>query len=393
SLLGRRPLLLAAAAVSAAASPPGADQGDDQGREAGGGQGQQALPPGSGIVIVRPRDPRVGGGRHRRRSARLKESGTGVRKSSVTAHATRPGPPSSSYRKAIQANIDGEGPGTLGTREAKMKICGACERTLPDDSYSEEQRGRRQSIRRCDECVAAGNQLVLMRKGRKRSEEDECPICNLPLPLDVKQTSFRSCCMKEVCNGCTLAAFKRGMRDCPFCRTTALTDGSQCLPMIQKRADSGDPVAIYHLGNKYHLGQYGLEKDTTRAVELYEHAAELGEKDAHYNLGCLYDEGVDVEKNTPKAIRHWEAAAMLGHVSARFNLGNEEGRAGNVDLALQHWLISANLGHGISLDNVKKMFMSGLTAKADYARALRGYQSATEEMSSPDRNEAKALRS
>ena len=45
-----------------------------------------------------------------------------------------------------------------------MKICGACERELPEDAYSGEQRGLRQSIRRCVECVAAGNELVLMKK-------------------------------------------------------------------------------------------------------------------------------------------------------------------------------------------------------------------------------------
>ena len=66
-----------------------------------------------------------------------------------------------------------------------MMICGACERTLPEGAYSGEQRERRQSTRRCEACVAGGNQLVLMKKGRKRSEEDECPICNLLLPLEV----------------------------------------------------------------------------------------------------------------------------------------------------------------------------------------------------------------
>lgn len=71
-------------------------------------------------------------------------------------------------------------------------ICGACERELPDDSYSVEQRALRQSVRRCEGCVSAGNQLVLMKKGRTRSEgDDDCAICQLPLPLDVTQSSFR----------------------------------------------------------------------------------------------------------------------------------------------------------------------------------------------------------
>ena len=278
-------------------------------------------------------------------------------------------------------------------RVAAMKICGACERMLPEGAYSGEQRWRRQSIRRCEECVAGGNELVLMTKGRERSEEDECPICNLLLPLDSRQSSFQICCMKLVCNGCFLAVQKSGMDDCPFCRTPLPENHSQDIAMIQKRIDAGDPLAIYYLGQRYDRGQHGLEKDETRAVALYERAADLGVKDAHYNLGCVYDKGrTDVEKDTAKAIRHWEAAAMCGDVDARFNLGNEEGRAGNHDLALQHYLLAAKLGHEQSLSNVKKMFMAGFATKADYAEALLGYQSAVEEMRSPNRDEAKHLR-
>ncbi|EJK44322.1 hypothetical protein THAOC_37146, partial [Thalassiosira oceanica] len=272
-----------------------------------------------------------------------------------------------------------------------MKICGACVRELPHDSFSKRQRGLRQSSRRCEECVAAGNQLVLMKKGRTRSEADDCPICQLPLPLDAKQSLFRECCMKRVCKGCVLAAQKRGMDDCPFCRTPTPRGDSQTLAMIRKRVNKGDPVAIYFLGTKYRFGKNGLEKDMTRAVELYERAAELGVTDAHYNLGVLYANGVDVENDMAKAFCHYETAAVSGDVSARFNLGSIEYNAGNYELALQHLLISAKLGDQDSLNAVKKMFTIGLATKADYSAALRGYQNAIEEMSSPDRNEVKAL--
>ncbi|EJK47335.1 hypothetical protein THAOC_33951 [Thalassiosira oceanica] len=271
-----------------------------------------------------------------------------------------------------------------------MKICGACVRELPDGSYSEEQRRLRQSIRRCEECVVAGKQLVLMKKGRTRSEGDDCPICQLPLPLDPTQSMFQMCCMKRVCNGCHLAAFKRGMDDCPFCRAPT-PKKEQVLAMIQKRVAAGDPMAICNFGTKYHIGEYGLEKDVTRAVELYERAAELGVSAAHFNLGVMYMMGTEVEEDMAKVIRHFEAAAMCGHVPARFNLGCIERNAGNNDLALQHLLISAKLGLDDSLNKVKRLFIDGLATKADYAEALRGYQSAIEEMSSPDRAEAKAL--
>ena len=270
-------------------------------------------------------------------------------------------------------------------------ICGACERTLPEGAYNGEQRRLRQSIRRCEECIDAGNQLVLMRKGRTRLEEDECPICNLLLPLDLEQYSFQICCMKKVCNGCFVAALVRGILDCPFCRTSEPEGNSQALAMVQKRIDAGDPLAIYFLGAAYHHGQYGLEKDVTRAVELYERAAELGIKEAQYNLGCLYDEGTSVEKDTAKAIRLYEAAAMCGGVSARNNLGCEERKAGFFDLALEHLMIAAKLGDQHALNNVKDMYTKGLATKASYAEALRGYQSAIEEMRSPERDRAAPL--
>ena len=272
-----------------------------------------------------------------------------------------------------------------------MKICGACVRELPDDSYSEEQRGLRQSIRRCVECVAAGNQLVLMKKGRTRSEADDCPICQLPLPLDTKQSMFQPCCMKEVCNGCVLAGRKRGMWECSFCRTPRPKKQSQGLAMVKKRVDKGDPVAIFFLGTTYKRGEYGLEKDMTRAAELFERASELGVKEAHYILGLLYDLGTEVEKDIDRAIRHNEAAAMNGHVGARYELGCAEEDAGRCDIALQHFLISAKLGDQDSLNAVKDLYMKDLATKADYAGALRGYQSAIEEMSSPDRDEAVKL--
>ena len=143
----------------------------------------------------------------------------------------------------------------------------------------------------------------------------------------------------------------------------------------------------------YMDGDHGLEKDMPRAVELFERAAALGLKDAHRELGIIFDEVIGDEgigKDMIRAVKHYEIAAKQGHVSARHNLGIYEHNSGNYGPALKHWMISAKLGHLGSLDEIKDMYTEGLASKCDYAEALRGCHDAVKEMSSPERDEAKA---
>ena len=287
-----------------------------------------------------------------------------------------------------------------------MKICGACEEELPREAFSGKQWRLRKSLRRCGECVAAGNELVLFTQGRERSADDECPICSLPLPIVswdsyYDESSMHTCCMKIVCRGCDLAAQKRGGmgHNCPFCRTPFPESDEEIHAMITKRVKSGDPKAIHHLGACYKCGDNGVERDLPRAVELFERAAGLGLKTAHYSLATMFDkydkyaavEGL-VDKDMARAVKHYEVAAKQGHVMARSCLGRIDYNAGNTGLALNHWMISAKLGDGDSLDAIKKMYMDGLATKADYAEALRGYHDAVKEMNSPEREEANAIK-
>ena len=188
-----------------------------------------------------------------------------------------------------------------------------------------------------------------------------------------------------------MAAFwrLRGLRGCPFCRMPHPDDDASALAMIQKRVDKGDAEAIKHLGDKYYFGGLGLTKDFPRAVELWKEAAELGSVDAHYSLGDAYYNGDGVEVDKARSIRFCQEAAMKGHVESRNNLGLLEIHEGNCELAVLHWVISANMGYEKSLHNIKETFLQGLTTKAWYAEALKGYGDAVEEMKSPQREEAK----
>jgi len=103
--------------------------------------------------------------------------------------------------------------------------------------------------------------------------------------------------------------------ECPFCNTPAprneLEEKEQLLNRIEKY---NDPVAMNNLGSDYKLGQFGSQLNYAKAAELFQRASELGSSGAHYNLGNLYYNGVEVEQNKKKAIHHWENAGtwMLG---------------------------------------------------------------------------------
>lgn len=273
-----------------------------------------------------------------------------------------------------------------------MKICGACKRQLPDDSYSVGQRGLRQSMRRCLECVSTGNQLELMMRGRVRAEEDTCPVCELPLPVTMEETTLQPCCMKRVCIGCSLESRKCGINNCPFCRTDIPNNESLVISMVQKRVAVSDPTAMCFLGIQHEVGGFGLEKDTGRAMEMCHRAARLGSKDAHHILGELYGREDGVGGGRAMALQHYEEAAKHGHVIARYRLGVLEYNDGQWHTALQHFLISAKLGDTDSLSNVKRLLVEGIATKDDYAGALQGYKAAVEEMTSPSRDEAKNMK-
>jgi len=55
-------------------------------------------------------------------------------------------------------------------------------------------------------------------------------------------------------------------------------------------------------------------------------------------------------------------------------------------------MISAKMGHEKSLKPIRDMFKDGHATKAQYAGALRGHQTAVDEMKSPQREEVNRLK-
>jgi len=281
--------------------------------------------------------------------------------------------------------------GKQGSDIIKLKNCTACH--LVKYCGTDCQRAHRKLHKKaCKQRVAELKDEQLYSQGHERPEGDFCPICTLPIPFPLNQHSvLEACCTKKICNGCVLAATKRGMFDCAFCRTPPSNNDACDLATIRARVAKKDPAAILFLGQNYFFGQRGLQKDTRRAVKLWEEAAELGSIEALYNLGTAYSLGNGVQKDEAKRTQFWARAAMQGHVESRHNLGCIEGKKGEHDRAARHFLISANMGYKKSIDTIKRMFIDGEATKDQYAGALKGYQVAVEEIKSHDRDEAKRL--
>ena len=96
----------------------------------------------------------------------------------------------------------------------------------------------------------------------------------------------------------------------------------------QARAEAGDPVALYELG-EHHL-QAG---EFDRARELWERAAAAGSGEALFNLGLLYENGEGVPKDDDRAQDYYRRGAALGHAGARARV-KEPWRWGAVDMDL-----------------------------------------------------------
>ena len=248
--------------------------------------------------------------------------------------------------------------------------------------HSEEY--RKQQDERCKKQKAELHDKKLFSQPDSCHRE-ECPICFLPLPIDNEKSTFYSCCSKSICNGCDhVHSMCNGGDNCPFCREP-MAGKKETRKRMMKRVKANDPAALREMGhNRFNEGDYD------GAFEYWTKAAELGDLEAHYQLGGMYWEGEGVEKEGEKAVPHLEKAAIRGHPQARHNLGYIEGLNGNFERAVKHLIIAANLGLDDSMKALWKHYSLGNIAKENLEATLRTHQAAVDEMKSPQRDAAEA---
>ena len=99
------------------------------------------------------------------------------------------------------------------------------------------------------------------------------------------------------------------------------------------------------MANRYKRGD-GVMQSNTRALEMYIHAAELGDTQAYGMIGQHYF----MTQNTSKAVEFWEVAAKKGVFYAHSLLASLDDMNRNADGCNKHLRVAASAGHKGSMD-------------------------------------------
>ena len=223
--------------------------------------------------------------------------------------------------------------------DIKLKECADCDLVRHCSNGCQ----REHKLQHEEACKKRATELrdELLFKQPESSHRGDCPICMIPLQLDLSKSSMAMCCSKTICNGCSHANQKREFEErrdqkCPFCREPIPDTSEDCNKQRMKRIEMNDPVAMTQEGGiQCGKGNYHS------AFDYFTKAAKLGEVEAHSKLSFLYNLGHGVEKDWEKQIYHLEEASIGGHPVAIYILGYDEGHNGNKERAVKHWIIAA----------------------------------------------------
>ena len=114
------------------------------------------------------------------------------------------------------------------------------------------------------------------------------------------------------------------------------------------------------LGGGY---QSYLKGDYTAAYDEWLPLAELGDAEAQFNLGVLYDEGAGVERNLTTAADWYRKAAEQGFIDAQTNLGimyyHGLGVERDHELAAHWFRLAADQGDAEARDYLQRIQHAG----------------------------------
>ncbi|CAE7399225.1 esiB [Symbiodinium pilosum] len=171
-------------------------------------------------------------------------------------------------------------------------------------------------------------------------------------------------------------------------KTSARSITKGTTPWYSKAAETGDPDALFNLGEQYLHGTAGMTMNPSRAAALYKQAAESGHHGAQTHLGLLLAEtgGSDLRESAKWLKLSAKAGSVLGQKSLAFAYANGRGVEQNLTRASK-WMMRAAQqddleaayvlgtmylhGQGLKVSPVDASYWLRLSAEAGYADAQR----------------------
>ena len=170
---------------------------------------------------------------------------------------------------------------------------------------------------------------------------------------------------------------------------TETDTGETMLDKSIRLADEGNLEEQMNLAYMYLYGTNGVKQDYQKAFHYYSLAAQQEDPIATNNLGSLYFNGIGTEKDTKKALLLFERASDLGNDNASLNLGFIFLTGGAKDPSLHTKAIelfqkSADAGNKIAKFMVGYAYYVGFIVPQNYSKAFPLIRSAAEKKTELD---------
>jgi TPR repeat protein len=199
--------------------------------------------------------------------------------------------------------------------------------------------------------------------------EGECPICLEEWPSNFDQQTL-VCCGGLICKNClgNIVARERSTQTCPFCRDPCLASDYAFAnsERLREHAELGAPWAQRRLANfLMRGGKGGAPMNKPEAFRLYELAANQGDINALFHLGCIYRRG-ETECGVVRSIQVsqqffrlaiYEGSPEALNAIAILNRDEPEGDAAE---AVRCFTLAAAQGHAVSQYCIGSLHRKGL---------------------------------
>ena len=119
----------------------------------------------------------------------------------------------------------------------------------------------------------------------------------------------------------------------------------EAVALLEAAAEKRHPDALTLLADMHVQGTCIVNKDFARAMELYKLAAELGDVQAHRQLGLIYNSDVLMPADYKLSSEHFEKAAEQGDPVAHYHLGLRSHDAHQFLRAEDHFKEAGKKGH------------------------------------------------